>query len=69
MYTGKIIRLINDIDITDDDDPAKQTEVCIKLIETLLAQLDHLQSYIIDQGLGVEDYQEYLDALSNVTYH
>jgi hypothetical protein len=68
MYTGKIIRLINDIDFTDDDS-AKQAEVCIELIKTLLAQLDHLQSYIIDQGLGVEDYQEYLDALPNVTYH
>jgi hypothetical protein len=57
MYTGKIIRLINDIDFTDDD-PAQQIEGCTKLIETLLAQLDHIQ-----------DYQEYLDALSNVTYH
>ena len=68
MYTGEISRLIDDIDFTDDD-PAEQIEGCIRLIETLLAEVDHLQSYIIDQGLGVEDYQEYLDALSNVTYH
>jgi hypothetical protein len=68
MYTGEISRLIDDIDFTDDD-PAQQIEGCIRLIETLLAEVDHLQSYIISKGLGVEDYQEYLDALSNVTYH
>ncbi len=68
MYTGEISRLIDDIDFTDDD-PAQQIEGCIRLIETLLAEVDHLQSYIIDQGLGVEDYQEYLDALSRVTFH
>jgi hypothetical protein len=68
MYTGEIGRLIDDIDFTDDD-PAEQIEGCIKLIETLLAEVDHLQSYIISKGLGVEDYQEYLDALSRVTFH
>ena len=68
MYTGEISRLIDDIDFTDDD-PAQQIEGCIRLIETLLAEVDHLQSYIIDQGLGVEDYREYLDALSRVTFH
>ena len=68
MYTGEISRLIDDIDFTDDD-PAQQIEGCIRLIETLLAEVDHLQSYIIDQGLGAEDYQEYLDALSRVTFH
>jgi hypothetical protein len=68
MYTGEISRLIDDIDFTDND-PAQQIEGCIRLIETLLAEVDHLQSYIISKGLGVEDYQEYLDALSNVTYH
>ena len=68
MYTGEISRLIDDIDFMSDD-PAEQIEGCIRLIETLLAEVDHLQSYIIDQGLGVEDYQEYLDALSRVTFH
>ena len=68
MYTGEISRLIDKIDFMSDD-PAEQIEGCIRLIETLLAEVDHLQSYIIDQGLGVEDYQEYLDALSRVTFH
>lgn len=68
MYTGEIGRLIDDIDFTDDD-PAGQIEGCIALIETLLAEVDHLQSYIISKGLGVEDYQEYLDALSSITIH
>ena len=68
MYTGVINDLIDDIDFTSDD-PAEQIEGCITLIETLLAEVDHLQSYIISRGEGVADYQAYLDDLSNVTYH
>lgn len=68
MYTEVIGQLIDDIDFNSGDFQ-EQIDGCVRLIETLVAEVDHLQSYIVSRGEGVVPYREYLDALSKETYH
>jgi len=68
MYTEEIGILIDDIDL-DDGDLEGQVKDCVSLIEALLAEVDHLQSYIIGHERGLDDYQEYVYTLSGVTIH
>ena len=61
MYTREISILMDDFDGSE--------ESYVLLIEALVAEVDHLQTFLISKGLTVIEYQEYLDTLSRTTIH
>ena len=61
MYTRQISILIDAVDGSE--------ESYVLLIEALVAEVDHLQTYLISKGMTVAGYQEYLDTLSRTTIH
>ena len=61
MYTRQIGILIDAVDGSEEN--------YILLVEALVAEVNHLQTYLISRGMTVADYQEYLDTLSRTTVH
>ena len=61
MYTRQIGILIDAVDGSEEN--------YILLVEALVAEVNHLQTYLISRGMTVADYQEYLDTLSRTTIH
>ena len=61
MYTREIGILIDTIDGSEEN--------YMLLVEALVAEVNHLQTYLIRRGMTVADYQEYLDTLSRTTIH
>jgi hypothetical protein len=49
MYTRQISILIDEVDGSE--------ESYVLLIEALVAEVDHLQTYLISKGMTVADYQ------------
>ena len=61
MYTRQIGILIDAVDGSEEN--------YMLLVEALVAEVNHLQTYLISRGMTVADYQEYLDTLSRTTVH
>jgi tagatose-1,6-bisphosphate aldolase non-catalytic subunit AgaZ/GatZ len=61
MYTRQIGILIDAVDGSEEN--------YMLLVEALVAEVNHLQTYLISRGMTVADYQEYLDTLSRTTIH
>jgi hypothetical protein len=61
MYTRQIGILIDAVDGSEEN--------YMLLVEALVAEVNHLQTYLISRGMTVADYQEHLDTISRTTIH
>jgi len=66
--TSNINRLINKLNIAEGDTQAS-LNVAFDLIELLLVQVDHLQTFAEENGLTSDDYLEYLERFDKRVLH
>jgi hypothetical protein len=66
--TSNINRLINKLNIAEGDTQAS-LDVAFDLIELLLVQVDHLQTFAEENGLTSDDYLEYLERFDKRVLH
>lgn len=66
--TSNINRLINELNIAEGDTQAS-LNVAFDLIELLLVQVDHLQTFAEENGLTSDDYLEYLERFDKRVLH
>ena len=65
---SNINRLINELNIAEGDTQAS-LNVAFDLIELLLVQVDHLQTFAEENGLTSDDYLEYLERFDKRVLH
>ena len=63
-----INRLINKLNIAEGDTKAS-LNAAFDLIELLLGQVDHLQTFAEENGLTSDDYFDYLERFDNRVLH
>jgi hypothetical protein len=63
-----INKLIGQLNIAEGDTQAS-LDVAFDLIELLLVQVDHLQTFAEENGLTSDDYLEYLERFDNRVLH
>jgi len=63
-----INRLINKLNIAEGDTQAS-LNAAFDLIELLLGQVDHLQTFAEENGLTSDDYFDYLERFDNRVLH
>jgi len=63
-----INRLINKLNIAEGDTQAS-LNAAFDLIELLLVQIDHLQTFAEENGLTSDDYFDYLERFDNRVLH
>ena len=63
-----INKLIGQLNIAEGDTQAS-LDVAFDLIELLLVQVDHLQTFAEENGLTSDDYHEYLERFDKRVLH
>ena len=65
---SNINKLIGQLNIAEGDTQAS-LDVAFDLIELLLVQVDHLQTFAAENGLTSDDYHEYLERFDKRVLH
>lgn len=65
---SNINKLIGQLNIAEDD-AQDSLDVAFDLIELLLVQVDHLQTFAEENGLTSDDYLEYLERFDKRVLH
>lgn len=65
---SNINKLIGQLNVAEGDTQAS-LDVAFNLIELLLVQVDHLQTFAEENGLTSDDYLEYLERFDKRVLH